>query len=237
MKENNSLVLHTIKQTIQAPELHFRYNESLLSNFCFRISLMLFPAIAIHQTFESFLTFKYTLMKTIRNEETTKQKKGVRNMKQEKSTKQNNFSIKKIMMTLMLASSVMTNVFASEDKVSPEILQAFNSKFQKAQSITWTAADNYYKASFNYSGSWMYAWYTKDGKFVSVTRNVKSYELPFYLRNSLKNKYAGFWITNVIEESNKYGFSYYIKLENADKKIVLKSKSGGDWVLNQETDK
>ena len=176
-------------------------------------------------------------MKTNRNEETMKQKKGVRNMKQDTSTKQNNFSMKKIMITLMLASAVMTNVFGSEDKVSPETLQAFNSKFQKAHSITWSTGGNYYKASFNYSGNWMYAWYTKDGKFVSVTRNVNSAELPFYLQNSLKNRYAGYWITDVIEESNKYGFSYYIKLENADKKIVLKSKSGSDWVLHQKSDK
>lgn len=176
-------------------------------------------------------------MKTIRHEETMKQKKGVRNMKQETSAKQNNFGMKKIMITLMLASAVMTNVFASGDKVSPETLQAFNSKFEKAHSITWTAEADYYKASFNYSGNWMYAWYTKDGKFISVTRNINSAELPFYLRNSLKSKYAGYWITDVIEESNKHGFSWYIKLENADTQIVLKSKSGSDWALNQKSDK
>ena len=176
-------------------------------------------------------------MKTISKEETMKQKKGGRNMKQETGIKQNNFSMKKIMISLMLTSAVMTNVFGSEDKVSPETLQAFNSKFQKAHSITWTAAGNYNKASFNYSGNWMHAWYTKNGKFISVTRNVNSAELPFYLQNSLKNRYAGYWITDVIEESNKYGFSYYIKLENADEKIVLKSKSGSDWVLNQKSDK
>ena len=158
-------------------------------------------------------------------------------MKQETNTKQNKFSVKKIMLTLMLASTVMTNVFGSEDKVSPETLQAFHSRFQKAHSITWTAAGNYNKASFNYSGNWMYAWYTKDGKFVSVTRNVNSAELPFFLQSSLKNRYAGYWITDVIEESNKNGFSYYIKLENADRKIVLKSKSGSDWVVNQTIDK
>jgi len=198
---------------------------------------MLPSAIPIHQIFESILTFKYTLMKTIENEETMKQKKGVRIMKQETITKQNNLSMKKIMITLMLASAVMTNVFGSEDKVSPQVLQAFNSKFQKAHTITWTAAGNYYQASFNYSGNWMYARYTKDGKFISVTRNVNSAELPFYLQNSIKNRHAGYWISDVVEESNKSGFTYYITLENADQKIVLKSKSGSDWVLNQKSDK
>jgi hypothetical protein len=179
-------------------------------------------------------------MKAIRNEETMKQKKETANKEQgnrKQVQNKNTLSMKKIMITITLAIAVMTSVFASEDKVSPETLQAFNSKFQKAHSITWTASGNYYKASFNYSGNWMYAWYTKDGKFISVTRNVSSTELPFYLRNSLKNKYAGYWIMDVIEESNKYGFSYYIKLEDADKQIVLKSKSGSDWVINQKSDK
>ena len=176
-------------------------------------------------------------MKTNRKEESTVQKMEKKNMEQLRRTKQNTLSMKKIMIAIMLASAVMTSAFAGDDRVPPGALQAFNSKFQKAKSITWTANGADYKASFNLSGDWMYARYTKDGKFISVTRNISSTDLPFYLRNSLSTRYGSFWITDLVEESDKYGYCYYIKLENADKQIVLKSRSGNDWAVSQRIDK
>ena len=145
--------------------------------------------------------------------------------------------MKKILTTLVLAIAVVTSALANNEKVKQEVLDAFNSKFSKAQHVTWETGYTYYKAAFNYYGNWMTAWYTTSGKFISVTRNMSSTELPLYLRNSLKNNYSGYWITDVVEESNKNGFSYYITLEDADNKFVLKSRSGGDWTLYSKQQK
>lgn len=137
--------------------------------------------------------------------------------------------MKKIIITVAIIVNLTISAFATEEKVKPEVLHAFNSKFSNAQHVTWVSGDNYYKAAFSYYDTWMFAWYTTDGKFIGVTRNISSTELPLYLRNSLKTKYTGYWITDLVEESNKGGFSYYITLENASEKIVLKSKNGSDW--------
>jgi len=142
--------------------------------------------------------------------------------------------MKKIIITLAIIIKLTADTFAAEEKVNPAVLNAFNSKFRNAQQVTWVISDDYCKAAFNYYGTWMSAWYTSTGKFISVTRNFSSTELPLYLRNSLKTKYAGYWITDLVEESKKSGFSYYITIENADRKIVLKSKSGGDWEISNE---
>lgn len=137
--------------------------------------------------------------------------------------------MKKIIITVAIIVNLTVSAFANEEKVKPEVLHAFNSQFSNAQHVTWVADNNHYKAAFNYYGTWMFAWYTTAGKFIGVTRNISSTELPLYLRNSLKTKYAGYWITDLVEESNKGGFSYYVTLENASQKIVLKSKNGSDW--------
>jgi len=66
---------------------------------------------------------------------------------------------------------------------------------------------------------------------------MSSTELPLYLRSSLKNNYTNYWITDLVEESNKNGFTFYITLENADYKIILVSKKGSDWELDEKHEK
>jgi hypothetical protein len=83
----------------------------------------------------------------------------------------------------------------------------------------------------------MIAWYETTGRFISVTRSMSSTELPLYLRYRLKTSYTNYWISDVVEESNKNGFTYYITLENANKKIVLISKKGSNWEIFQKHEK
>src|SRR4030095_6976564 len=144
--------------------------------------------------------------------------------------------MKKIVLTLVSALVIVTSVFATEE-VKSEVLQAFNAKFPGAREVSWTSGSNYYKATFIFYGTQMVAWYEMNGKFISVTRNMISTELPLYLRNSIKINYTNYWITDVVEESNKNGFTYYITLENADQKIILVSKKGSNWELYEKHEK
>lgn len=138
------------------------------------------------------------------------------------------------MIAMAMMITLTTGAFAGEEKVKPEVLDAFNNKFTSAQDVTWMAGTNYYKAAFIYNGAWVFAYYNTTAKLVRLTRHVSSTQLPFYLQNSLKKKYADYWITDLVEESTVKGFSYYITLQDADQKIVLKSKNGSDWEANQE---
>ena len=145
--------------------------------------------------------------------------------------------MKKILIVITILFTVAANAFATEEKIKPEVLNAFKNKFSNAQDVTWIAGDNYYKAAFNYHGSRMFAYYTTTGKLMGVTRYISSTELPLFLRNTLKEKYTNYWITDVVEESNKNGFNYYITIQNADNKIVLKSKYGSDWTIYSKQQK
>ena len=144
--------------------------------------------------------------------------------------------MKKIVLTLVTALIIVTSVFATKE-VTSEVLGAFNAKFPGAKEVSWSSGRNYYKATFIFSGTQMVAWYEMSGKLISVTRNMSSTELPLYLRNSIKNNYTNYWITDLVEESNKNGFTFYITLENADYKIVLVSKKGSDWELDEKHEK
>ena len=64
---------------------------------------------------------------------------------------------------------------------------------------------------------------------MGLTSNSSSLQLPITLQASLKNNYEGYWITDLFEMANEEGTSYYVTLESADSKLVLKSVSNTFW--------
>ena len=144
--------------------------------------------------------------------------------------------MKKILIAITILFTVAANAFAGEE-IKPEVLDAFKNKFTCAKEVTWEAGSNYYKAAFNYNGNWLFAYFSKTGGLIGLTRNISSTQLPMYLQSSLQKKYDDFWITGLVEESNAKGFNYYITIRDADQKIVLKSKNGGDWEIYSKQQK
>jgi|SRR5688572_6200742 len=135
--------------------------------------------------------------------------------------------MKKIIIMLAITISSLA-VFAGEENVNKKVLNAFSQEFAGAKDVKWTAYETYYKASFVFNSQFVYAFYKLDGEMVAMTRNISSLDLPMTLQASLK-KYTGYWISDLFEISNNDGTNYYITMENAGSKIILKSNSGGNW--------
>ena len=136
--------------------------------------------------------------------------------------------MKKIIIMLAVAVSSLT-AFAGEKNVSATVLNSFNKEFAGAKEVQWTNTNDYYKAAFVYNGQNVNAFYQLDGGLIAITRNISSLELPINLQTNLKNSYSKYWISDLFEVSNNEGTSYYITMENADSKIVLKSSGAGKW--------
>ncbi|MFI5133975.1 MAG: hypothetical protein ACHQEB_06545 [Chitinophagales bacterium] len=138
--------------------------------------------------------------------------------------------MKKMMITLaMLVTIGSMSAFAGEENVSARVLDAFKSEFNSAKEVEWTAGSNYYKAAFAFNGKHVFAFYNADGDLLGLTRYISSLDLPMYLQSSLKKSYTNYWISDLFEVANNDGTNYYITLENADSKIVLKATGGSDW--------
>ena len=133
-------------------------------------------------------------------------------------------------------SLISASSFASEIKVSPAALESFNYSFKHASEVNWTAGENYYKADFIQDGQYLTAFFDGDGAFLAVTKNITSTQLPVKLQTSLKKQQEGFWITSLIEVAKESGTSYYITLENADTRIIMKS-SDNTWNVYQKVSK
>lgn len=139
--------------------------------------------------------------------------------------------MKRLVFTLALASGLlaMSSFKSNDDSVAPAAARhSFQNSFKNATEVNWSASTNYYKADFALNGQYVSAYYDAEGNTIAITRNISSLQLPIALQASLKKKYDSFWISDLMEVANDSGTSYYITLENADAKLVLKS-NGADW--------
>jgi hypothetical protein len=144
--------------------------------------------------------------------------------------------MKKIIITLAIALSTLSS-FAREVEVSSRVLDKFKTEFAGAKEVSWTAGENFFKAEFLYNDQHVFAFYSTTGELLGLTRYISSLDLPINLQASLKKSYSSYWISDLFEVSNEDGTGYYLTMENADSKIVLKSAGGGSWEVYKKTAK
>jgi len=138
--------------------------------------------------------------------------------------------MKRILTILTVVLSISLSSFASGDeKISPVVLQSFKSSFKDATEVEWKAKENFYQAQFAMNGQYISAFYDCDGKMIALTRNISTTQLPIGLQTALRNEAGSYWISDLFEVSNEEGTSYYVTLENADTKLVLKSSGSAEW--------
>jgi hypothetical protein len=155
--------------------------------------------------------------------------------------------MKKMILTLAIAvctlSAFAGNTFgnpmaaAGEEHVNQKVLDAFKTEFSTAKEVEWTVGSNYYMATFTFNEKYVFAYYDKDGELLGLTRYLSPLDLPIALQSNLKKKYADYWISDLFEVAKNDGTAYYITLENADTKIVLKAAGSNDWSVYQKIKK
>lgn len=111
-----------------------------------------------------------------------------------------------------------------------ETKASFQKDFQNAQLISTEVRDNFTKVTFTLNAQVMTAFYAVNGDLIAVTRNIVSSQLPVSLLMSFKKNYSDYWITDLFEMSQDAQSNYYLTLENAEKKITLRSDGDG-WVV------
>lgn len=132
----------------------------------------------------------------------------------------------------LLMMGVSINAFAGgngDDVVNQLAVRSFKKDFTGANNIVWEQRDAYAKATFSLHGQVLFAYYNSNGDLQAVVRNITSDQLPINLLSSLKKEYGECWISDLFEIVADDQTSYYVTLENSDKKIVLKSQGVEYW--------
>ena len=143
--------------------------------------------------------------------------------------------MKTIIVTLAMMITTGT-AFAGEEKVNEKVLIAFQNEFNTAREARWTTGDNYFMVEFLYNEQRVFAYYNNDGELLGLSRYMSTLELPVMLQSKLKANYSGYWVSDLFEVAKNDNTSYYITLENADTKMVLKSE-GSEWKVYKKEKK
>lgn len=136
---------------------------------------------------------------------------------------------------VLLVSSLAVN--AEERNVNEKVLNAFKTEFTSASQVEWTTGPNYYKASFVFNNKHVFAFYNAEGRLLGLTRNITTSELPLKLQTELKKNYESYWISDLFEAAREEGTSYYLTLEDADTRLVLKASADNNWTVYEKTKK
>ena len=146
--------------------------------------------------------------------------------------------MKPLFILLTIISAFFGNsAFANDEKnVTPSVRKSFQRSFIDAKEVHWVTRKEFYKAEFELNGESMRAYYSLEGKFLAASKNLRTTQLPLALRADIKKEYVNFWVTDLFELSSEQETSYFITLEDADTKLVLKS-SGNGWRTYQKTTK
>ena len=137
--------------------------------------------------------------------------------------------MKKLVLLMLIVFS--TELLFADDATSSSVMRSFNKDFSKATAVEWQHSEAFDQASFVLDNQYMNAYYTPDGELIAVMRNLISEELPLKLQLELKKNYSDLWISGLVEVVNGPDDQYYITLENADEKLILKAKANKSWKL------
>lgn len=137
--------------------------------------------------------------------------------------------MKKMILSLAIAFTTLGAFAAGEENVNQKVLDAFKNEFNTIREVEWSAGADYYRAAFVYNEKYVFAYYSTEGDLLGITRYISPVDLPMSLQIGLKKKYSNYWISDLFEVAKSETTSYYITVEDADTKIVLKSTGGSDW--------
>jgi hypothetical protein len=145
---------------------------------------------------------------------------------------------KSILMWAMMLTMGLSTVFANnEETINQKAVSSFKKDFSNAQDAKWESTKDYVKVTFKQNDQVMFAYYSKSGDLLAITRNIVSNQLPISLLSNLKKNYKTYWISDLFEISSDSDASYYITLQSSEHTLVLKSYGTSGWEVYKKEKK
>ena len=131
-----------------------------------------------------------------------------------------------LLLTVGISSSFATPVDGGNDAATV----SFHKDFKKVEVIETRVGKDFIKFTFKMNDVIMSAFYNDNGQLLAITRNIQSSQLPLQLLMQIKKDYANYWISDLFEYDGDGYNSYYITLESADYRVILRS-NGTEWEM------
>jgi hypothetical protein len=125
-------------------------------------------------------------------------------------------------------SNAVSSVPADKITVSEKLLQTFKQTFPDAEQVKWMEQEDKYTVNFKEKGIITKIEYDKEGNFLSSLRYYTEKNLPVNILCRLQKKYADKKVFGVTEMATETAVEYFIKLEDDNSWITVKSSVDGN---------
>ena len=132
------------------------------------------------------------------------------------------FSLLTISLVFVATSFANTTPDPGNKKLTAELAKHFST----AQSVSWNQVAMITTANFILDGQYLAAHFSPEAKMLGISKNVAAADLPLNMKLELRDYFDKYWISNIFEYATPASDAYYVTLENADSKLVLKSEGG-----------
>lgn len=136
---------------------------------------------------------------------------------------------------LLLTAGVGSSFALNPNNGGDNVNAYFHKDFRQVELLDTKAGADYTRFTFKMSGMILSAYYSNKGELLAITHNIKSTQLPLTLLMKVRNDYSNYWISELFELNSNGESTYYITLENADRKITLRSSDNNWDVFSKST--
>jgi len=112
--------------------------------------------------------------------------------------------------------------------ISEKLLQTFKKTFPDAQQVMWSEQGDTYTVNFRQDEILTKVEYDKDGNFLNSLRYYGEKNLPVTILCRLQKRYGDKKVFGVTEMATESSVEYYIKLEDAENWITVRSNIDGN---------
>jgi hypothetical protein len=147
------------------------------------------------------------------------------------------------MKKLLLALSMILTIGLSatpandETKVDPRVISAFQKEFWFAKNANWDVSEGYTRVRFSLNDQGFIAWYNTDAELVRTARNILYMQLPLSVIKSLEEKFGNADLLEITEVTKDNITSYYLQVEENNKKYSLEASPSGSITIIKKTKK
>jgi hypothetical protein len=125
----------------------------------------------------------------------------------------------------------------TSEKINRLVSNSFKNDFRNAVIISCEVSRNVTNLTFVMNDLIMHAFYAGNGDLLGVTRNILTSQLPIDLLLKFRQDYQDYWVTDLFEVTSREDHAYFITLENAGTRIVLRSADNFNWEIYKRTNK
>lgn len=139
--------------------------------------------------------------------------------------------MKKLLFAVLITVAMAGSALATPTTVSYKVQNRFSKSFTNASNVTWKITENFVKATFEYKGGTMNAFYTNDGDLIATSKVFPLEKLPKEALNTITNiyLYPTYQLKDCIEVTTAEGEkNYYVLFTIGLDQLVLYITEGGE---------